>query len=723
MNNLESNILKLLKCSLHNPFALLGAHPQGEDETLIRVFLPKTSEAWVNIKDKSIPMEKQGPYGFFEAVVQRDSDLQYMIAAQDEFGHKWSFHDPYTFGPQLSDFDLHLIGEGTHYEKYRRLGAHLHSVDAVEGVLFALWAPNAKAASVTGDFNHWDGRSHLMRSRGASGVWELFVPGLAQGDVYKYQIHTSEGTVDKADPFGFYAELRPQTASLVWDIDSYEWADSEWMDSRKERNWLSEAVAIYEVHLGSWLRGEDDTFLNYRELAHKLVDYVKELGFTHIEVLPIQEHPLDASWGYQVLGYFSVSSRFGTPEDFKYFVDYCHQNDVGVIMDWVPAHFPKDGHGLAFFDGTHLYEHDHPFMRDHQDWGTNIFNYGRKEVANFLLNSALFWLAEYHIDGLRVDAVASMLYLDYSREDGQWIPNKFGGNESLEAIEFLKKFNELCHEKFPGVLTIAEESTAWPMVSRPTYMGGLGFSLKWNMGWMHDVLEYFSMDPIHRKYHHHNLSFGLVYAFQENFVLVLSHDEVVHGKRSLLDKMPGDMWQKFANLRLLLGYMSAHPGKTMLFMGGEIGQWNEWNFEASLSWDLLEHEQHSKLKTFMGDINKLVASEPALHELDFQPEGFEWINFNDSDNCVVSFIRKGKDKDDFLVMVFNFTPVPRVGYRVGVPRLGAYKEILNSDSDAYWGSNVGNSGRLEAQELTWNGRPYSLNLTAPPLGMLILKPE
>ncbi|MGD8352268.1 MAG: 1,4-alpha-glucan branching protein GlgB, partial [Nitrospirota bacterium] len=482
-------------------------------------------------------------------------------------------------------------------------------------------------------------------------------------------------------------------------------------------------VSVYEVHLGSWARAEDGGFVNYRELAHRLVEHVKKLGFTHLELLPVMEHPLDASWGYQTIGYFAVTSRFGTPEDFMHFVDHCHQNGIGVIVDWVPAHFPKDAHGLAHFDGTFLYEHEHPMRREHLDWGTHIFNYGRTEVASFLLNSALFWLEKYHIDGLRVDAVASMLYLDYSRKPGEWIPNRYGGNEDLEAISFIKNFNEVCHRYHPGVLTIAEESTAWPMVSRPSYVGGLGFSLKWNMGWMHDILEYFSKDSVHRKYHHGNLTFALLYAFHENFVLVLSHDEVVHGKGSLIGKMPGDLWQGFANLRLLYGYMFGQPGKKMLFMGAEFGQWNEWNFDSSLQWDLLNYEPHEKLSKYLSDLNRLYRREPSMFEVDFDYEGFEWLDFSDSDSSVVSFARKAKDPSDYLVFVYNFTQVPRRGYRVGVPEKAAYREIMNSDSELYWGSNVGNAGRVEAEEVPFLQWPCSLSLDIPPLGMLVLKPE
>lgn len=625
----------------------------------------------------------------------------------------------------LTDFDLHLIAEGTHYKIYEKLGAHVVELDGKKGVYFAVWAPNAKKVSVIGDFNNWDHKKNPMKLIGGSGIWETFVPGIGEGELYKFYIESKYGHYkeQKADPFAFYFEVRPKSAAIIYNIEGkHQWQDQEWIERRKRKNWLESPIAIYEVHLGSWMRGKDNSFLTYRELAEKLIPYVKDLGFTHIELLPITEHPLDASWGYQTIGYFAPTSRFGKPADFMYFVDQCHQNGIGVIMDWVPAHFPKDAHGLGFFDGTCLYEHEDPRKGEHRDWGTLIFNYGRNEVRNFLISNALFWIEKYHIDGLRVDAVASMLYLDYSRAPGEWIPNIYGGNENLEAIDFLKKFNEVVHGYHPGVLTIAEESTAWPMVSRPTYLGGLGFSMKWNMGWMHDTLEYFSKDPIFRKYHTNNLTFSLLYAFTENFLLPFSHDEVVHGKRSLLDKMPGDMWQKFANLRALYGYMYGHPGKKLLFMGSEFGQWREWNFDESLDWHLLEYNSHKGLQKFIIDLNRIYRSEPALYELDFDWHGFEWIDFHDSDNSIISFIRKAKNPDDFLVFVFNLTPVPRVGYRIGVPRAGFYKEILNSDSKFYWGSNLGNGGGLVAEDISVHGRPFSLNLTLPPLSVLIFKP-
>ena len=707
----------------HDPFQFLGAHPTPKGgSTTIRAYLPMAKAVTVLTGAKATPMKRADRRGLFTASVRGAVAPGYSFRIEYLDGVIEEVMDPYSFPPVLSEFDLYLMGEGTHYRKYEKLGAHAIALEGVEGVSFAVWAPNAKGASVVGDFNLWDGRRHQMRQRGG-GIWELFIPGLGVGRMYKYELRTEMGVLTKTDPYGLYAEVRPGTASIVWDLDGYEWGDAQWMNERRERDWLGSPIAAYEVHLGSWARQPGGGFMNYRDLAHMLVEYVARMGYTHIELMPLLEHPLDASWGYQTVGYFAVTSRFGTPEDFMYFVDHCHEHGIGVIMDWVPAHFPKDAHGLACFDGSFLYEHSHPFQREHRDWGTHIFNYGRTEVASFLLNSALFWLHRYHIDGLRVDAVASMIYLDYSREEGQWIPNRYGGNENLEAIAFVKRFNELCHSEHPGVLTIAEESTAWPMVSRPTYAGGLGFSLKWNMGWMHDTLLYFSHEPIHRKYHHYSLSFGLVYAFHENFMLVFSHDEVVHGKRAMLDKMPGDLWQKFANMRLLFAFMYAHPGKKLMFMGAEIGQWAEWNFDWQLDWHLLEYEPHQKLQSFLQDLNHLIKREPALYERDFEPAGFEWIDFQDADASVVSFIRRAKDREDFLVVVMNATPVVREGYRVGVPRGGMYREIMNSDSEAYWGSNVGNAGLVMADPVAYNLHQHSLNLTLPPLGLLIFKPE
>ncbi len=720
-----------------DPFHILGAHPVkagGKPAVAIRAFLPEAENAWVmrdapqGHEPSSLPFTRIHPDGFFELVFPDQAQLfHYRLRVKNHEGYEWEFEDPYRFPPVLSDFDLHLMGEGTHYKKYERMGAHLREIESVHGVAFAVWAPNARRASVIGDFNHWDGRRHPMRVRGGSGIWELFIPGLAEGEVYKFEIksHHDGFLGTKADPYAFYSEVRPKTASVVFDINRYQWGDADWLSRRERHQGLDAPISIYEVHLGSWMRAPDDgnRMLTYRELAHRLVDYVRDTGFTHVELLPVMEHPLDESWGYQVTGHFAPTSRHGTPEDFMYFVDYCHQHGVGVILDWVPAHFPSDAHGLAFFDGTHLYEHADPRRGEHKDWGTRIFNFGRNEVRNFLWTSALFWLEKYHIDGLRVDAVASMLYLDYSRKPGEWIPNQYGGNEDLDAISFIKRFNELAHEHHPGVLTIAEESTAWPGVSRPTYMGGLGFSLKWNMGWMHDTLLYFSKEPIHRRYHHNNLTFSLLYAFNENFELVLSHDEVVHGKRSLLSKMPGDTWQQFANLRSLFAYQFTHPGKKLVFMGGEFGQWIEWNANASLDWNLLDYAPHRELRQLVADLNRLYRAEAALHAVDFEFTGFEWIDFHDVDRSVIAFVRRGRNRDQYVAIACNFTPLPRYHYRVGVPEACFHREILNTDATQYGGSGVTNPAGLQAEVRPWQNQPCSLELTLPPLGVVILKPE
>jgi 1,4-alpha-glucan branching enzyme len=726
-----AEISLILRAEHSDPFHVLGAHPvkvAGQPAIAIRAFLPDAAEAWVVRDTALVPLQRIHAKGFFEAVFPSESQIfPYRLRAKNAEGNEWEFDDPYRFPPVLTDFDLHLLSEGTHYDAYEKLGAHLREIEGVRGVVFAVWAPNARRVSVVGDFNHWDGRRHPMRVRGGSGTWELFLPGLGEGEIYKYEIQSRDNAFLelKADPFAFYSELRPKTASVVHDIHRYTWHDQAWMAERPRRQALDAPLAIYEVHLGSWMRvpEEGNRMLNYRELAERLVDYVLKMGFTHVELLPVMEHPLDESWGYQTTGYFAPTSRHGTPEDFMYFVDYCHQHGVGVILDWVPAHFPGDAHGLAYFDGSFLYDHADPRRGEQQDWGTRVFNCGRTEVRSFLLNSALFWLDRYHADGLRVDAVASMLYLDYSRKPGEWLPNRYGRNEDLEAIDFLKRFNEIMHQQHPGVLTIAEESTAWTGVSRPTYLGGLGFSLKWNMGWMHDTLLYFSKDPIHRKYHHNNLTFSLLYAFTENFVLVLSHDEVVHGKCSLLSKMPGDTWQQFANLRALYAFLYTHPGKKMLFMGGEFGQWIEWNSNQSLDWHLLDYEPHRKLQQLVADLNRLYRAEPALHEVDFEPTGFEWVDFRDTDNSVVVFLRRARARDEHVVVVCNFTPAPRYGYRIGVPAACFYREVLNTDATAYGGSGITNSPGQYATYQPWHNQPFCLELTLPPLGVAILKPE
>jgi 1,4-alpha-glucan branching enzyme len=624
----------------------------------------------------------------------------------------------------LTNDDLFLFNEGSHYRLYEKLGAHPITVDGIEGTYFAVWAPDAKQISVMGEFNGWDKSSHPLCPKGQSGIWEGFIPGVPKGTIYKYYLvsHRRGYRVEKADPFAFYAETPPKTASIAWDLD-YSWGDRAWMENRHAHNALDAPISIYEVHLGSWRRvpEEGNRHLSYRELAPRLAEYLKQLGFTHVEFLPVMEHPFYGSWGYQVTGYFAPTSRYGTPQDFMYLVDYLHQHDIGVILDWVPSHFPNDEHGLGYFDGTHLYEHGDPRQGIHPDWNSFIFNYGRDEVRSFLLSNALFWLDKYHVDGLRVDAVASMLYLDYGRKEGKWIPNKYGGRENLEAIAFLRRFNEAVYQESPDVQTIAEESTAWPMVSRPTYLGGLGFGLKWDMGWMHDTLEYMNKDPIYRKHHHNNLTFRLIYAFFENFVLPLSHDEVVHGKGSLLAKMPGDDWQKFANLRLLLGYMYAQSGKKLLFMGGELGQWREWAHDDSLEWHLLDYPPHSGLKRWVEDLNRFYRGQPALYELDFDQAGFEWIDCNDVEHSVVSLIRKGHSPDNLLVVVCNFTPTTHLNYRIGIPQPGFWKELLNSDAREYGGTGQGNLGGKEAAPIPLHGRPYSLTITLPPLAIVFFK--
>ena len=626
----------------------------------------------------------------------------------------------------LSDQDVYLFNEGRQYRAYDSLGAHLTKVGGVSGVSFSVWAPNARNVSVIGSFNDWNPRSSPLHPHASSGIWEGFIPGVAKGATYKFHIVSRERgyIVDKMDPFGIYHEVAPRTASIVWDLD-YQWADQDWMQSRAGKNALQEAISIYEVHLGSWMRvpEENDRPLTYREIAPRLADHVKRLGFTHVELLPVMEHPFYGSWGYQTTGYFAPTSRYGTPQDFMYFMDYLHQRGIGVILDWVPAHFPSDEHGLAYFDGTHLFEHADSRLGFHPDWNTLIYNYGRNEVRSFLLSSGMFWLGQYHADGLRVDAVASMLYLDYSRKAGEWIPNKFGGRENLDAIDFLRQLNQEAYKEFPGIQMYAEESTAWPMVSKPTYLGGLGFGMKWDMGWMHDTLEYFSQDPIHRQYLQGTLTFRMLYGYTENFVLPLSHDEVVHGKGSLIGKMPGDEWQKFANLRLLYAYMFAQPGKKLLFMGDEFGQVREWTHESSLEWHVLQYPVHSGVMAWVEQLNRTYKAEPGLHVFDADPAGFEWVDCNDNASSVLSFLRKGKSPKDTILAVFNFTPVPRQPYRVGVPSGGFWREILNSDGKEYGGSGWGNMGGKQAEEQTVHGRPYSLTLTLPPLAAIFLKAE
>jgi len=727
----DEQINRIVKMSHHDPFEVLGAHIvewKGQSVVVVRAMVPHADRLTVVAADGTeYPMTRVHIDGVYEAICAGRSEIfGYRLRATDIGGHTWEFIDPYSFWPVLSDFDLQLLGEGNHFKSYDKLGAHPLEIGGVAGTLFAVWAPNARAVSVVGNFNAWDERRHPMRVRGGSGIWELFIPGIGHGEVYKYRIRGPHGQlIEKADPHANYSELRPRTGSVIWNIEGYPWGDEEWMARRAQTNLLYKPLSIYEVHLGSWMRvpEENDRFLTYRELAPRLVDYVLEMGYTHIELLPVMEHPFDGSWGYQVTGYFAPTSRYGTPQDFMYFIDYCHQHGIGVILDWVPAHFPRDLHSLVRFDGTALYEYEDPRKGEHKDWGTLIFNFGRNEVRNFLVSSGLFWLDKYHVDGLRVDAVASMLYLDYSRRPGEWEPNIYGGNENLEAIAFIRRFNELCYQYYPGVITVAEESTSFAGVSRPTYLGGLGFGFKWNMGWMNDTLRYIQKDPIYRKYHHNDLTFGLIYAFSENFIQVISHDEVVHGKGSLLSKMPGDDWQKFANVRLYLGFMYTHPGKKLLFMGSEFGQWREWSEARSLDWHLLQWEPHQKLRRFVADLNRLYCREPALYERDSDPAGFEWIDLHDWEHSIISYIRRAAHPADYLVIVCNFTPVPREGYRIGVPEHCLYREVFNSDALIYGGSNMGNRGGFWSEALPWQGRPYSLNLTVPPLSVCVFKPQ
>ena len=724
-------ISNLVDGNLENPAQLLGPHrvAYGEREAIsVRAYLPDSEQVWLvdQESDKVQPMRRVHPSGFYEAIcTDKDSSPNYRLRVASKGGEITEMQDPYNVDPYVSEFDLFLFGEGRNWQIYEKLGAHIREVDGVKGVNFAVWAPNAESVQIVADFNHWDGQCHPMRKHVPAGVWELFVPEIEAGQKYKYRIKTKDGNVvDKTDPYGFYAELPPRTASVVAPLDNYQWQDSEWIDRRASRDPLKDPVNIYELHLGSWRRDPEGHhgWMNYRRIAHELVEYCKEMGFTHVELMPISEHPFTGSWGYQTVGYFGVTSRYGTPEDFMYFVDHCHQNGIGVILDWVPAHFPKDAHGLKEFDGSALYEHADPRQGEHPDWGTMIFNYGRNEVRNFLVANALFWMDKYHIDGLRVDAVASMLYLDYSRNDGEWVPNAYGGRENLEAIHLLKEFNEQAHTQYPGVLTLAEESTAWPGVSRPTSSGGLGFSTKWNMGWMNDTLRYMRNEPIHRKFHQDELTFSLIYAFTENFTLPLSHDEVVHGKGSLISQMAGDLWQKFANLRLLYSYMWTHPGKKLLFMGSEFAQWHEWDYDSEIQWDLLGWDTHNGIKKLVGDLNHLVIREPALHQVDFDGDGFEWIDCMNADDSIIVFMRKGEDPDDFVIVACNFTPVVRENYLVGAPKAGFYREIFNSDSSFYAGSNVGNYPGCEATEVGHHGRPASMKINLPPLATVVLKP-
>lgn len=733
----------------HDPFEILGPHTveiDGTSHWVVRAYLPNANQVAVLCPEsrQEFPMNSIHHPHFFECCVEGQVLENYQLKVQ-EGDHQKVLYDPYAYrSPQITEYDRYLFQEGNHHRIYEKLGAHPTVIDGTAGTYFAVWAPNARNVSILGDFNSWDGRKHQMR-KGETGIWDLFIPQVQVGDAYKYEIKNYEGHIyEKSDPYGFQQETRPKTASIVADLDQYEWNDGNWIARRREQDALEQPISIYEVHLGSWMHASAESpaqeadgsaapvvtvselkpntrFLTYRELAEKLIPYVKKLGFTHIELLPVAEHPFDGSWGYQVTGYYASTSRYGSPEDLMYFIDQCHQNDIGVIVDWVPGHFPKDGHGLAFFDGSHLYEHADPRQGEHKEWGTLVFNYGRNEIRNFLVANVLFWIDKYHIDGIRVDAVASMLYLNYNRKEGEWVANEYGGCENIEAANFLKQLNGTIFNYFPGILSIAEESTSWPMVSWPTYVGGLGFNLKWNMGWMHDMLDYFSMDPWFRQFHQNNLTFSLMYAFSENFMLALSHDEVVHGKSHIIGKMPGDQWQKMANIRCLFSYMFTHPGKKTLFMGMEFGQWSEWNVWGDLEWHLLNFTPHQQLQELTQDLNALYKSEPSLYTQDFSEAGFEWVDCNDNRHSVISFVRKDKHSDGFLLVVCNFTPQAHSHYRVGVPKSGYYTELFNSDARKYGGSNVGNLGGKWSDEWSYHNRPYSLDLCLPPLGTLVLK--
>ena len=712
-----------------DPHTVLGMHEMEEDgrkAVVVRAFLPNAAGITVidyANKRKKYPMERLHADGFFEVTIaDREEWFRYQLEYTDADGNTWRSYDPYSFSPTLSEFDRHLFGAGTHYEIYEKMGGRLMTHEGARGAAFSVWAPNAKAVSVIGDFNNWDARRSPMRRLGESGIWELFLPAAAEGDKYKFHVTQCDGrVVDKTDPYGVYAEVRPNNASVLYPLKRYKWKDRRWMTARRKYDFRTAPMNIYEVHLGSWKRAEGDRFLTYTELAEQLIPYVKEMGYTHIEMLPVEEHPFDGSWGYQVTGYYAPTSRYGSPDEFKQFVDACHQNGISVILDWVPAHFPKDDFALARFDGTALYEHQDPRLGEHIQWGTYIFNYGRKEVANFLLAYALYWIDIFHIDGLRVDAVASLLRLDFCKEEGQWLPNVYGGSENLEAIEFLKHMNSVIAEREPGALMIAEDSTAWPGVTKKVDEGGLGFSLKWNMGWMNDFLSYIKLDPIYRKYHQNKLTFGMAYHYAENFVLVLSHDEVVHTKSSMIGKMPGDVWQSFANLRLSYGFMMGHPGKKLLFMGGEFAQYSEWSEARSLDWHLLQYADHQEMQAYVKELNHLYTEEPAFWAEDFDPNGFQWIECDDAESSIVSFVRRSKEKE--LVFLCNFTPVVHRGFSLGVPQEGVYHERLNSDAARFGGSDVINAVPLQSKAEPAGRCPFRVELDVPPLGMVILERE
>lgn len=708
----------LLQGRLHDPFALLGLHREHETYVL-RVFQPYAATVALDTGSTVETLTRIDPNGLFEWRGTDAPPHPYRLAIESDGTTFWT-HDPYAFGPNLSDFDLHLFNEGKLHQGYDVLGSRPIKREGVNGIRFAVWAPNAERVSVVGDFNRWDGRMHCMSVHGSSGVWELFIPGLPEGALYKYEIRNRSGQLlVKTDPYAQAFEVRPGTAALAGIQPQHSWSDAGWIAQRSQLDWLHAPFNIYELHAGSWMRHPDGRFYSYRELAEHLIPYVQDMGYTHIELLPVSEHPLDESWGYQTTGYFAATSRYGSPDDLCYLIDTCHQAGIGVILDWVPAHFPQDSFALSQFDGTALYEHADPRLGYHHDWGTHIFNFGRNEVKSFLLSSAHYWLERFHFDGLRVDAVASMLYLDYSRKAGEWLPNKHGGRENLEAIEFLQALNIMVHDDFPGALTLAEESTSWPGVSRPVYLGGLGFSMKWNMGWMNDTLNFMHRDPVHRHYHFNQLTFGQLYAYSENFILPFSHDEVVHGKGALLDKMPGDPWQKFANLRLLLTYQMTCPGKKLNFMGNEFGQNREWRSSWELEWWQLGNAPHRGVQNLMRDLNRLYRDLPALHQLDFEQSGFTWIDCQDAEHSVLSYIRRDRDYNTVAVAL-NFTPVPRHNYRIGLPSAGSYRELMNSDSHHYGGSNVGNDGEIRAEAIPWHGQPYSAAVNLPPLAGLLL---
>ncbi len=716
---LDPRIDLLLQGRLFDPHAFLGLHRE-HDAHVVRAFLPYADEVSLDTASGSEVMKRIHPDGLFEWQGNHAPD-QYLLRITEN-GTQFLKHDPYAYPPRISSFDLHLFNEGRLHQSYRMLGSLATQIDGVSGIRFSVWAPNAERVSVVGEFNRWDGRVHPMAAHGSSGVWELFIPDINPGSLYKYEIRNRSGALlVKSDPYANEFELRPGTACRAGASISHAWGDAEWMAQRAKWDWLHAPLNIYEIHAGSWKRHPDGRFYTYRELAEHLIPYVKAMNYTHIELMPVSEHPLDESWGYQTTGYFAATSRFGSPNDLCHFVDSCHRAGIGVLLDWVPAHFPQDAWALARFDGTSLYEHEDPRLGYHHDWGTHIFNYGRNEVKSFLLSSAHYWLAEFHFDGLRVDAVASMLYLDYSRKEGEWLPNKYGGRENLEAIEFLRQLNVMVHDVFPGALTLAEESTSWPAVSRPVYLGGLGFSIKWNMGWMNDTLNFMQRDPLYRRYHLNQLTFSQLYAYTENFLLPFSHDEVVHGKGSLLSKMPGDNWQKFANLRLLLTYQALSPGKKLNFMGNEFAQGPEWSPRWELEWWQNAIDLHSGIQNLVRDLNRLYLDLHALHELDFEQGGFSWIDCNDTDHSLLSFLRRGRNGET-AVVALNFTPVPRNRFRIGLPYDCSYKEVFNSDSQYYGGGNLGNAGGIRAEHLPWMGQPYSAEIELPPLAGILLTP-